>query len=376
MVHSWSDPAKGGHGSLGYNASYKDKGQFWSRTGLFALAAHLRGERTDMDDAMTGFMEGHYPWFRNSHAYGEPGGALGIIALNLCRPQAYEKVLNAYGWWFAMAWEPGHGLNFTTPHMGAPYMGKEDLVNASYALVLAAPKQSLFITGGQKRNWLDVSGLDTAPNPVLIRRDKSGQVTLSCRIPGPQIRYTLDGTEPTRESLLFNEPIPFPKGGVIKACSYSKDMKPGEVASMTFAPTKSGWKVIAASGHKDSAEAIRRATYAIDHSRHHCWLTDVGQDAKGYPHFIVIDLGKEMTINAINLEFVRDRSGAKQCIIKSSTSLKEAPVTLSDVSWQTFQPKQRIALKQPTVSRYLRLEFPTPVTENGLALAIREIDLE
>jgi hypothetical protein len=147
MEMSWSDPKEGGHGSLGYNRSYKDTAEFWSRTGLFAMAAHLRGERDDMRDAMTGFMRGHHPWLRNSHAYGEPGGSLGLLALNLATPDAYREIIRDYSWWFSLAWEPGYGLRFTTPHMGAPYMGEDDLINATYALVLQSTRRSLHLTG-------------------------------------------------------------------------------------------------------------------------------------------------------------------------------------------------------------------------------------
>ena len=150
MEMAWSDPKDGGHGSLGYNRSYKDTGEFWSRSGLFAIAAHLRGERDDMRDAMTGFMRGHHPWIRNSHAYGEPGGSWGLLGLNLAAPDAYREVIREYGWWFSLAWEPGYGLRFTTPHMGAPYMGEDDLINATYALVLQSPRRNLHVTGLSK----------------------------------------------------------------------------------------------------------------------------------------------------------------------------------------------------------------------------------
>ena len=376
MEHSWSDPSKGGHGAMGYNASFKDKGQFWARSGLFAMAAHLRNERPDMENAMISFMETHHPWLRNSHAYGEPGGALGLLALNLCRPEAYEKVLNAYSWWFALAWDPGHGLRFTTPHMGAPYMGTEDLINATYALVLAAPRKSLFITGGTKRNWLDVSGLETKPTPVLIRRDRSGKLTLSCRIPGPEIRYTLDGSEPTHESAVYEKPIPFPKGGTIKARAYGKRMQSGEITTASFLPPKSGWKIIAASGHKNPAEAVRRASYAIDHSRTQSWLTDVGQDAKGYPHFLVVDLGAETTVNQINLEFIHERSAVKHCVVKAAKSSKEHPTMIADHVWKEYYSHRKISLKTPQMVRFLRLEFPAPATEKGVMLALRELEIE
>lgn len=147
IVMTWSDPKEGGHGAMGYNQSYKDTEEFWGRSGLCSIACHLRGERSDMRDAMTRFMVGHHPWFRNSHAYGEPGGAWGFLGLNLANPAGFDEVFPQYAWWFSLAWEPGYGLRFTTPHMGAPYMGEDDLINATYALVLQAKKRSLHLTG-------------------------------------------------------------------------------------------------------------------------------------------------------------------------------------------------------------------------------------
>jgi hypothetical protein len=151
MEISWSDPKDGGHGALGYNRSYKDLGEFWSRSGLFAMAAHLRGERPDMRDAMTAIMAERHPWIRNSHAYGEPGGGWGLLALQLASPESYQAVMRDYAWWFSLAWEPGYGLKFTQPHMGAPYMGADDLFNCVYALVLQAPKRNLHLTGLPKK---------------------------------------------------------------------------------------------------------------------------------------------------------------------------------------------------------------------------------
>lgn len=153
MEMAWSDPKEGGHGALGYNRSYKDTEEFWSRSGLFAMACQLRGERPDMRDAMTSFMEKNHAWLRNTHAYGEPGAGWGLLALNLARPQAFPQVLSQYAWSFSLAWQPSYGLHFTTPHMGAPYMGEEDLINVVYPLVLQAGKKSLTLTGAKDRHW-------------------------------------------------------------------------------------------------------------------------------------------------------------------------------------------------------------------------------
>jgi len=157
MERSWADPAQGGHGALGYFPAQRDNDQHWSRSGLFAMAAHLRGERPDMRDAMIQSMYVRHPWLRNSHAYGEPGGALGLLALNLAAPEIHAEVIRNYAWWFSLAWEPGYGLRYTTPHYGSTYMGEEDLINAAYALVIQSRRRTLHLTGlpqaGAPINW-------------------------------------------------------------------------------------------------------------------------------------------------------------------------------------------------------------------------------
>ena len=155
IVHSWSDPEDGGHGGMGYNASYKDKGEFWSRSGLTALAAALRGERGAMRQGLCLFMQERHPWMLNSHAYGEPGAALGLLSLAVAHPPAYEEVLPQWGWRFLCSWEPGFGLRYSTPHMGAPYMGEESIINLAYALLMAAENRGLLMAGGEPERWLE-----------------------------------------------------------------------------------------------------------------------------------------------------------------------------------------------------------------------------
>jgi hypothetical protein len=155
VVHSWSDPESGGHGGMGYNASYKDKGEFWSRSGLTALAATLRGENGAMRQGLCLFMQERHPWMLNSHAYGEPGAALGLLSLAVAHPPAFEEVLPQWGWRFLCSWEPGYGLRYSTPHMGAPYMGEESVVNLAYALLGAAEGRGLLMAGGEAERWLE-----------------------------------------------------------------------------------------------------------------------------------------------------------------------------------------------------------------------------
>lgn len=154
VKRSWSDPDEGGHGGMGYNPAHKDKHEFWSRTGLTALALHLRGKEPRMRKAMAAFMVERHPWMLNSHAYGEPGGALGLMALAAMEPKAFAEILAAWRWRFLLAWEPGYGLRYSTPHMGAPYMGEDEILNPAYGAVFSARRGGLVMTGGKARRWL------------------------------------------------------------------------------------------------------------------------------------------------------------------------------------------------------------------------------
>ena len=154
VAHSWSDPEQGGHGGMGYNASYKDKGEFWSRSGLTALAACLRGESGAMRQGLCLFMGERHPWMLISHAYGEPGAALGLLSLATAHRPAYDEVLPQWRWRFLNAWEPGYGLRYSTPHMGAPYMGQESIVNLSYAMLCSVQNGGLVMAGGEPVKWM------------------------------------------------------------------------------------------------------------------------------------------------------------------------------------------------------------------------------
>lgn len=158
VLHSWSDPKDGGHGGMGYNASYKDEEEFWSRSGLTALSLYLRGDRKDMQTALVNFMEERHQWMLNSHAYGEPGGALGLVSLAVVDAVRFKKVLPQWRWRFMNAWEPGYGLHYSTPHMGSPYMGEDEILNPAYALVLGLREPGLAMLGAEPKKWMVSAG--------------------------------------------------------------------------------------------------------------------------------------------------------------------------------------------------------------------------
>ncbi|MCP5022167.1 MAG: hypothetical protein GY930_10355, partial [bacterium] len=154
MKHAWSNPADGGHGGMGYNGSHRDKEQFWSRSGLTALAETLRGGEARMAKHLCLFMEERHTYMLNSHAYGEPGAALGLLGLAVSDRAAFERILPRWRWRFLGAWQPGYGLRWSTPHMGSPYMGRDEIVNLAYAMLSSVENGGLVMAGGEAERWL------------------------------------------------------------------------------------------------------------------------------------------------------------------------------------------------------------------------------
>ncbi|XAM01324.1 discoidin domain-containing protein [Phycisphaeraceae bacterium D3-23] len=374
VEHAWSDPADGGHGALGYNASYKDLGEFWSRTGMLALALALRDERPDMVGPLTGIMRERFPWIRNSHAYGEPGGALGLIALSVADPDAFAHVMRELRWTFAGAWEPGHGLRFTMPHMGAPYMGEEDLVNGAYGALLSVRHHGLHITGATDTGWLSVAGIPTKLTPVTIERDAAGQVVLFTKLPGPTIRYTLDGSEPTADSLPYTEPFVLADGGLVKARAFDEVGTPGDTVSAAFGLDRSGWQVIAATGAPEPERAIEKAQRAIDGRVSVVWQTNAGKDPNAFPHHVVIDLGERVPVSAVSLVLRGEDMAPADLKISVSDTSRRFDEPAGEATFDGFERERTVQLDQPAWGRYVRLDMTTALAARPMLL-IAELDI-
>lgn len=374
IEHAWSDPADGGHGALGYNASYKDLGEFWSRTGLLALALALRDDRPDMVGPLTGIMHERFPWIRNSHAYGEPGGALGLIALSVADPDAFADVMQQLSWTFALAWEPGHGLRFTMPHMGAPYMGEENLVNAAYGTLFSVRHRGLHITGATDTGWLDVSAIATKLTPVTIERDTIGRVVLSNKLPGPTIRYTLDGSVPAADSPAYTGPIDLPRGGLVKARAFDEAGTPGDTVSATFGLDRQDWQVVEATGAPEEDRAIEKAERAIDGRAAVVWQTNAGKDPAAFPHHIVIDLGQRVPVSAVSLLFRGENMAPTDLAIRVGDHPRRFGDPASETTFDGFEPSRTVTLDAPAWGRYIRLDMTTAVAARPMLL-IAELDI-
>ncbi|MFT7617694.1 MAG: hypothetical protein ACI97A_001333 [Planctomycetota bacterium] len=301
MKHSWSDPKEKGHGAMGYNASYRDLGEFWSRSGLFALATQLRGVEKFMRRSLVKIMTERHSFMRNSHAYGNPGDVWGLAGLFCSDAQAFAKVMKAWRWSFGGAWEVGFGLRHTTAHMGSPYMGGEGLLNPAMAMLLSVRHRGLFITGAsdQDRLWLKLEEKAPAETRIRMVHDAEGWIHIKTSPPGLPVRYTTHGTKPTSKSLLYEGRFLLHDGGLVIAGIEEAKGVIGSVSKQIFGLPKLGWRVLAATGASKKEDAIRRAGKLIDGDDQNPWQPDRGQDAPGFPFTVTIDLGTSQTFRGL-----------------------------------------------------------------------------
>lgn len=300
---AWSDPAAGGHGALGYNASHKDLEEFWSRSGLFALAATLRGERLDMAKAMTAAMRKHHTVMRGSHAYGAPGNVLGLLGLGVADPPLFSEVMKLWRFSFTAAWEPGFGLRYSTPHMGSPYMGEEGLINPGFAALLSVRRNGLHITGATDRDWLPIESIVGRDEGVALQllRGRDGRVSIVA--PGCEdVRIDLDGKATTNRSPRYLGPFFVREFAAITASAYGATNQPIATTRKVYSRSKAAIRVLEASGWPDATEALRRADALFDEDGGRAWIVDRGEGAALFPHRLGFDLGEPLLVCGLALE--------------------------------------------------------------------------
>lgn len=89
-------------------------------------------------------------------------------------------------------------------------------------------------------------GSNNIKNPPKITEDESGIVTITSFNKG-LIRYTLDGSDPDKDSPEYTAPFLLPEGGVINARTWSPNGMISDVETHIIPMSKDGWSVVSAS---------------------------------------------------------------------------------------------------------------------------------
>lgn len=183
-----------------------------------------------------------------------------------------------------------------------------------------------------------------------------------------KIYYTLDGSEPTVQSILYTGAF-MPTKNLIKAVAIDNDQQRGPVVEERLGIAKKQWKVRASSSAQDNFPSEN----AIDGNVNSFWHSkETGMD-----QFIEVDLGKGYDISGFT--YIPQKKNAKGMMARGIVK-----VSLDGENWQdagSFEfgnlindPSRRNYLFNNKMSaRYIRIES-TEITGGGNSLSIAELD--
>lgn len=149
---------------------------------------------------------------------------------------------------------------------------------------------------------------DEPPKPAIIQRNGDGIVTLSvgtsfswkCQETADQsqpIYYTVDGSDPSTESIRYSEPFEFTQGGLVRARAILGDSE-GPLAENRFGIMGDDWTVTVSGSGSESTQEI-----SLDRPWTCC------EDEPSPYYTISIDMLKTHTISGITYTPVPNRGG-------------------------------------------------------------------
>ena len=126
--------------------------------------------------------------------------------------------------------------------------------------------------------------------------------------PGAEIRYTLNGNEPTENDLLYAKPVPITKRTQVKVKGFSKDLLPSETVNALFIEDGKEIRQLTYSKPNDyyakgKADILNDNIGGLTNHRAGSWL---GYDSDTVT--IDISLKKKETINTVLINLLQDEN--------------------------------------------------------------------
>lgn len=225
----------------------------------------------------------------------------------------------------------------------------------------------------------------TRPPQINIHRDKNGMVTLEAEKDqfkwkshgidatanlneNLEIRYTTDGTKPSKNANLYDEPFVMESGELI-AASFDGNVIGGE-SSMKMGILKGNWSILKVS----SAQGSKIGEKAIDDDADTYWQA---RSKAKQPHSIAIDLGTFQKLGAFAYMPQREHHEGmieKGSIFKSKNGKKWEKVESFEFGNLINDPTKRIwTFKAPINTRYIKIQSDIAAGNSKIA-SIAEID--
>jgi alpha-L-fucosidase len=202
---------------------------------------------------------------------------------------------------------------------------------------------------------------ETLSAPV-ISRDKQGLVTIKCATPDPEIRYTVDGTEPSTSSLVYKGAFELASGGIIQARAFVGDGKEkSEIVKAEFDLAPAKWTVVS-----PKSESIDRV---IDGTANAVGIAD------GTP--LIVNLGEELVLKGFSFLPVNNTTtnNVYKYNLYVSTDGNNWSKVLDGALFNNIKNnpiKQEVKFNEVAKARFIKLE-PLQTTASGDKYYVAEI---
>jgi hypothetical protein len=255
--------------------------------------------------------------------------------------------------------------------------------------IMAGGKIEFVMSGSPNKQWatetenfpdindldkieVDVSTFSLTTTPPFETEDLTGIFTGSQTIglksltPGAEIRYTLDGSEPTKSAQLYKTPITINRTTTLKAIAFS-DLPQSTSFNKKYhrSYTADRTQIISInSPHESYGEADGRSM--IDGYFGKFTFSDGWSGWKGNDMEVIIDLGSVRSVKEVSVGYMLSDQGwimpPKEMMIEGSTT-NESFVPLGSMKFESMSgPEPNSILRpvlqlKPTSARYLKVKL-------------------
>ena len=250
--------------------------------------------------------------------------------------------------------------------------------------------------------------VETVETPVISPDQRElkpdDQVTITCVTDNVNIYYTLDDSDPTEESTLYEGPFAFTGDQItLKARAYyagtDVEMLPSEIASHTYHVWDPYCNVITATNHDGSATSYVAHTHSVDgvdyamnaiHSKDHgiqmnnkterfCYLIQTGDNEGLSLKSIVLDYegsannNVSFTVRGSNKPFVQDEAAIKSNGVVVGTITPDSPSVdfEKDYNYFALYPAKNALVYLNSIT--INYRDPLPLT-NPAILGLEDLD--
>ena len=206
--------------------------------------------------------------------------------------------------------------------------------------------------------------------PIISDRSTNGTVTLS-NAAGNKMVYTVDGSAPTTNSVIYTSPIALPlnRSVTVQTASLLPNGQLGIVGSRVFAGLMPiGWKVVSVDS-EETAGADNAGARAIDGDSSTIWHTRWNADQR-LPHSITVDMGE--THRIAGFTYLPRQDGMLNGVVERfsfETSVNATDWTTNIVSGRFDNIQNNPSLQEvrfaPVQARYFRFTALRSIWNSG-----------